>query len=101
LLPTAVTAALFVVDPSARSGGFTHWLAYDIPLSVEEAIESAGAPFDELPEAGTQGDNDFASLGFSGPCPPRGETHLYALHVYAVDTNLGLPSRSTRATVLI
>jgi Raf kinase inhibitor-like YbhB/YbcL family protein len=49
---------------------------------------------------GFQGINDFGHLGFSGPCPPKGETHTYFTHVYALDTELALPVQSQREALL-
>ena len=43
----------------------------------------------------------FGDLGYSGPCPPDGETHVYQFHIYAMDRSLGLPQLSVRQDVLL
>ena len=92
---------LFLDDPDAPGGTFTHWLVYDLPASVRELPEGRGGPSSGLPEGGHQGQNGFGGrLGFMGPCPPRGETHRYLLHVYAVDGTLDLGARATSAEVI-
>ncbi len=49
---------------------------------------------------GSQGLNDFRTVGYGGPCPPRGPGHRYFFRLYALDTILALPPRSTKAQVL-
>lgn len=79
--------ALIVDDPDAPRGTFTHWLAYDIPLSANELKATAGKTLR----------NGFGRTGYGGPCPPPGHgEHRYYFSVYALDVaSLGLPG-STR-----
>ncbi|MEK7228562.1 MAG: YbhB/YbcL family Raf kinase inhibitor-like protein, partial [Candidatus Binatota bacterium] len=49
---------------------------------------------------GTQGLNDFRKVGYGGPCPPRGPAHRYFFKLYALDIELTLPPRKTKAEVL-
>ena len=94
------TIVLIVDDPDG-AGGFTHWLVYDLPASVTTLGESAGAPFERLRDTGgVQGLTDFGDLGYSGPCPPDGETHWYGFHVYALDAELGLEPQVRRNAVI-
>src|SRR3954469_12891205 len=81
--------ALIVHDPDApRPGGFTHWVAYNIPASIRQIAENA--PHDhKLPGGGIQGKNDYGETGYKGPCPPSG-THHYYFYLYALDTELKL-----------
>lgn len=81
--------ALIVHDPDApRSGGFTHWVVYNLPGNVTHIAQ--GAPNTEkLPSGGIQGKNDFGQIGYKGPCPPSG-THRYYFYLYALDTELNL-----------
>lgn len=82
--------ALIVHDPDApRSGGFTHWVAYDIPATVHQIPENVPKG-DMLPAGGNQGKNDGDTLGYMGPCPPSG-THRYYFYLYALDAKLNLP----------
>jgi len=86
-----VTLALVMDDPDAPMGVWTHWVAYDIP------------PITDIPEGvaelGTPGRNSWGRLGYGGPCPPAG-THRYVFHLFAVDTELGLPAGMEKADVL-
>ena len=92
---------LFLDDPDAPGGTFTHWLVYDMPSSVSGLPEGRGIASSGLPDGGYQGQNGFLGrLGYAGPCPPRGETHRYLLHVYAVDGTLDLAERATSAEVI-
>ena len=59
-----------------------------------------GAPFDELLEGARRVTATSYHWGSEAPCPSRGETHLYALRVYAVGTDLGLPPRAMHEAVL-
>lgn len=71
--------ALTVVDYDAPvSGGFHHWIVYNIPGSAT-TLDAA-----TLAQA-TQGKNDFGFIGYGGPCPPRtGQTHHYIFTLYAL-----------------
>lgn len=81
--------ALLVHDPDApRSGGFTHWVAYDIPPDAKNLPENV-AKGGSLPGGGTQGKNDFGKSGYNGPCPPSG-THRYYFRLYALNRTLDL-----------
>ena len=88
--------ALIMDDPDAPVGTFTHWILWDIPgeaSSLEEGMAKAA-------EVGSikQGRNDFRSIGYGGPCPPRGHgPHRYFFKLYALDVpTLGLAGGSSR-----
>jgi Raf kinase inhibitor-like YbhB/YbcL family protein len=47
-----------------------------------------------------QGTNDHGITGYTGPCPPHGESHRYQFRVYGLDTMLSLlPGRSSHELV--
>jgi len=87
----SVSLALVMDDPDAPAGVWDHWIEFDIQ------------PRDSVPEAvavlGTAGNNSWGRTGYGGPCPPSG-THRYFFTAYALDTQLGLASGSTKAEVL-
>jgi Raf kinase inhibitor-like YbhB/YbcL family protein len=58
-------------DPPGR---WTHWVVYNIPKDVRQL---SGA----VPEGATLG------LPYSGPNPPKGETHTYVFTLYALNTD--------------
>ncbi len=66
---------LIMRDPDAPSGNFVHW-------AVAGITPTARLPF------GIEGRNSFGTLGYRGPCPPRGKTHHYVITLNA----LGGPS---------
>ena len=97
----AGSIVLLLDDPDAPGGTFPHWLVYDMPPSVSGLPEGRGVASSGLPGGGYQGQNGFfGRLGYAGPCPPRGETHRYLLHIYAVDGMLDLAERATSAEVI-
>jgi Raf kinase inhibitor-like YbhB/YbcL family protein len=88
---------MFVEDPDAASGTFTHMIAFNLPPELRKlpsAPDLAAAG-----EAARFGLNDFGAARFSGPCPPKGETHRYRFRVVAIDTTLKLPEGAPRAQV--
>jgi Raf kinase inhibitor-like YbhB/YbcL family protein len=76
-------------DPTAA---FTHWGMYNIPAQTRMLPQNAGAANSTF---GTQVLNDFVDPNYDGPCPPAGVVpfaHQYRFTVYALDTELTLPS---------
>lgn len=89
--------ALICDDPDAPMGTWVHWVAFNIPPAVDHLPE--GIPRqNELPAGGMQGRNDFRRVGYGGPCPPSG-THRYFFKLYALDAELDLDSKATKADV--
>ncbi len=91
--------ALIVDDPNAPGGTWVHWVLLGLPGTLRELAEGV-PPEDTLPGIGTQGMNDFGKVGYDGPCPPRGPAHRYFFKLYALDTDLTLPPRKTKAELL-
>jgi Raf kinase inhibitor-like YbhB/YbcL family protein len=90
------TFALIVHDPDApRSGGFTHWVAFNIPAGETHIAENAPKR-GQLPGGGVQGQNDGGRQGYMGPCPPSG-THRYYFNLYALDISLDLRESARKA----
>uniref|UniRef100_A0A7J3ZIM9 YbhB/YbcL family Raf kinase inhibitor-like protein n=1 Tax=Fervidicoccus fontis TaxID=683846 RepID=A0A7J3ZIM9_9CREN len=75
--------ALLMEDIDAHFDVVTHWVAWNVLLEGNMIPE--GIPkklITREPVRAMQGRNDFGKIGYSGPCPPRGETHRYRLTVY-------------------
>jgi Raf kinase inhibitor-like YbhB/YbcL family protein len=62
-------------DPDA--GNFIHWQLTGIPASTR-----AMAP-GQVPTGASAGRNSFGSVGYRGPCPPRGPAHHYVITLTA------------------
>jgi len=89
--------ALIVNDPDAPGGGgFVHWIAWNIELVKIIPEKIPNTPEVTFPLAAVQGKNSFGTIGYSGPCPPHGQTHRYFFKVYGLDSLLSLPAGSTK-----
>ncbi len=102
--PPAGTHSLVLVmdDPDAvKVAGhvWDHWLLFNIPASTQSLSEGIPAAA-ELPDGSRQGQNSFSRLGYGGPCPPGGQTHVYRFVMYALDIVLQLKSGATKAEIL-
>lgn len=84
--------AILAEDPDAPGGTFTHWIAYDLPPETRSIAEGV----DPSTLGGRVGQNDFQSLGYGGPCPPKREIHRYYFHIYALDVELPTPEGVNR-----
>jgi Raf kinase inhibitor-like YbhB/YbcL family protein len=73
--------ALVVDDPDAPVGTFTHWLAWGIDPGAGGLGEGQPAP--------REGHNGFGTIGYAGPCPPRGR-HRYFFRLHALNTELDI-----------
>jgi Raf kinase inhibitor-like YbhB/YbcL family protein len=96
--------ALLVHDPDAPTGGagWWHWLAYDIPASVQEIAQGAGtADGARMPKGTVQARTDFGSAGWRGPCPPPGHgKHHYRFTLYALKVDmLEVPEGASAALI--
>ena len=70
---------LLMRDPDAPGGPFTHWALAGVGPSTRSL--SAG----QSPPGAIEGRNGFGTLGYRGPCPPRGaRAHRYVLTLSAL-----------------
>ena len=88
----AESLALIMDDPDAMGAVgkvWVHWVAWNIfPTPKAYLVVSSG----------TEGMTDFGEVGYGGPAPPD-KTHTYVFKLYALDTELDLPQKSTKADV--
>lgn len=92
----AKSLALIVDDPDAPAGIWVHWVVWNLPPTLRGLPEGI-ANNESLPDGTRQGLNDFKRIGYGGPCPPPGKPHRYFFKLYALDSSLELPARSTKA----
>lgn len=88
--------AVILEDPDAAGGTFTHWMVWNIPAT--ERIPG-NLPLEGVvsqPVAAVQGTNDAGKIGYSGPCPLRGESHRYLFRVYGLARALDIAPGADR-----
>ncbi|MEH1887863.1 YbhB/YbcL family Raf kinase inhibitor-like protein [Nostoc sp.] len=87
--------ALICHDPDAPlPQGFTHWLIYGIPPTINQITPGGGSKF-------TEGVNSTNQPGYTGPAPPPGHgLHHYYFWLYALDAELGLKPNMNREQLL-
>jgi hypothetical protein len=95
-VPAAAKSLALIVDdpdapdPAAPKMTWVHWVVYDIPPSTA-GLPEGGA----LPPGARDGLNDWARIGYGGPCPPVGR-HRYFFKLYALDTTLSFAHPPTK-----
>jgi Raf kinase inhibitor-like YbhB/YbcL family protein len=90
------------LDAVTGVGGFTHWIVYNIPVSVKGLEQGAGtAESQSLPVGSVQPATSFGTSGWGGPCPPVGDKpHRYEFTLYALGVErLELPENASQAFV--
>jgi Raf kinase inhibitor-like YbhB/YbcL family protein len=91
--------ALVCDDPDAPRGTWVHWVLFNVPADTRALRE--GVPTHETLDTGArQGKNDFGTIGYGGPAPPKGKAHRYFFKLYALDTMLDLPAGVTKEQLL-
>lgn len=95
----AKSLALICDDPDAPRGTWVHWVLFNLPADMREL--RAGVPTGKTLDNGApQGKNDFGTIGYGGPAPPKGKPHRYFFKVYALDRILDLPAGATKNELL-
>lgn len=93
------TFALIMDDPDAPVGTWVHWVIYNLPANLSSLAEGMMTA-EILPNGTKQGLNDFKRIGYGGPCPPPGKPHRYFFKLYALDAEISLPPKATKAQLL-
>ena len=86
--------ALVMDDPDAMGAVgkvWVHWTVWDIDPTIAEIGEN-------LRDVLREGITDFGEVGYGGPAPPD-KRHTYVFKLYALDSELDLPDKSTKADV--
>ena len=83
---------LIMDDPDAMGAVgkvWVHWVMWNIdPTNTELFVENLTR----------EGMTDFGEVGYGGPAPPD-KRHTYVFKLYALDSELDLPGKSTKADV--
>lgn len=95
--------AVGMYDPDTP-GGKWYWLIYNIPPTVQKLVAGAGDPNKQLaPPGSVQGRSDFGTLGYRGPCLPKGSRPrplviaVFALKIERLDLPVNAPAASVGA----
>jgi len=84
--------ALIMDDPDAMGAVgkvWVHWVVWNINSYGPGVVDVM---------TGTEGMTDFGEVGYGGPAPPD-KRHTYVFKLYALDSELDLPDKSTKADV--
>ena len=88
--------ALIMDDPDAMGAVgkvWVHWVAWNIIASHADMDDIfSNSSYAQI------GMTDFGEVRYGGPAPPD-KTHTYVFKLYALDTELDLPQKSTKADV--
>jgi len=93
--------AVTAYDPDAPTGsGWWHWVMYNIPATATGLTAGAGNNRN-APSGSQEGNTDFGTKGYGGPCPPAGDKpHHYHFKVFALKVDkLDVPGNATAAYV--
>jgi Raf kinase inhibitor-like YbhB/YbcL family protein len=96
-----VNLVLICEDPDAPVGIWTHWILYNIPVTLNSLPENMDCQKELIAQDKILvGMNDFKKLGYGGPCPPPGKPHRYFFRLLALNTKLDLKTGLNRDQVL-
>jgi Raf kinase inhibitor-like YbhB/YbcL family protein len=89
-LPAATRSLALVVDDPRRPARHVH-----PPAGLGHRRRRGGLTDGERPPR--EGRNDFGTVGYRGPCPPRGRgPHRYRFRLFALDAEPDVPGGGTR-----
>jgi len=86
--------AIIMDDPDATGQIFRHWSVFNIP-SGTRSLDANQPTTPDLKNSTKQGQNDFDSTGYGGPCPPEGQEHEYVFFIYALSEPLTLEGNTS------
>ena len=93
--------ALIMDDPDAMEPAgkvWVHWVLWNINHDTTDLAESLDIQRAYRMDTVGFGMTDFGEVGYGGPAPPD-KRHTYVFKLYALDSELDLPDKSTKADV--
>ena len=91
--------ALIMDDPDAKAAVgkvWVHWVVWNI--HPWEQVWAGDFSEDLICSHAIEGTTDFGEVGYGGPAPPD-KRHTYVFKLYALDSELDLPDKSTKADI--
>ncbi|MEJ2587790.1 MAG: YbhB/YbcL family Raf kinase inhibitor-like protein [Deltaproteobacteria bacterium] len=93
---SAESLVLIMEDPDVpkhlrEDGMWDHWVVFNMPTDITDIPEDSRPP-------GGLGVGTSGDMNYFGPCPPDRE-HRYFFKLYALDTELDLHEKPTKADV--
>ena len=91
--------SLIMDDPDAMGAVgkvWVHWVTWNIAPAEPNGLFGVG--WNTKFDGAIEGMTDFGEVGYGGPAPPD-KRHTYIFKLYALDTTLILPDKSTKADV--
>lgn len=82
LPPGTVEVAIQVIDLEAEN--YIHWVITGLRPEAGSIAEGSS------PMGAVQAKNSKGTIGYTGPCPPKGSTHNYLYEVAALDRHITL-----------
>ena len=93
--------ALIMDDPDAMGAVgkvWVHWVLWNIDHDTTDLTEYLRTQRAYQRDTVGFGMTDFGEVGYGGPAPPD-KRHTYVFKLYALDSELDLPGKSTKADV--
>ena len=91
--------SLIMDDPDAMGAVgkvWVHWVTWNIAPAEPNGLFGVG--WNTKFNGAIEGMTDFGEVGYGGPAPPD-KRHTYVFKLYALDSELDLPDKSTKADV--
>jgi len=92
--PPAGTAEIAITLTDEQAPSFVHWAIAGLDSDVTSIEEG------DVPDGAIQAINGSNKIGYTGPCPPQGETHTYVLAVHFLDSQIELGDGAAGADML-
>ena len=95
----AKSMTLIMDDPDAMGAVgkvWVHWVTWNIAPAEPNGLFGVG--WNTKFDGAIEGMTDFGEVGYGGPAPPD-KTHTYVFKLYALDSKLDLPDKSTKVDV--
>ena len=82
------------INDGLEAEDFTHWVIAGLKPTTGGIAEG------QVPAGAIQGKNTHGTVGYFGPCPPKGQTHNYLFEVDALDSHITLANGTDADTML-